>query len=387
MPTLREDAGPGLHRVTATDPAARAAEVADALGGRLCRTVAELEVVLEEAAQASRLDDGTAEELAKLARRWTKLSQVSERTRQRVITAAGQRLAPGALAVHPDTVRERARRLDEARAALVDAERALAAHDVDPPDDGPVAEGTPAPAADVEPAPLGAVPSPLRARRNQALGVVLAAFGLALILLALAVVPLWAALLVPFVASLWALRHLRPPEGGDGDGAEEAASLLSEVGAYTDERFGARRAAEEREVERARLDVARSRAEEEVRLAEKAWADLAGPGVDPADVEAVVRRFDPGLDGAEHLVGEAVGVRATEAAVARLAEQWSARWAALELPAPPIAEGEATVRALLARRARAIVLVDEVTVLAEEVTAQVPSVPVVVVEEEADEVS
>lgn len=377
MDTLREDAGPGLHRVTASDPAAVAAE----LGGRLCRSSAELDHALAEAAAQVGPDGDPLEELARVARRWAKLTQVAERTRQRVVAGASQRLTSGALAVHPDTVRDRARRLEAARAELLEAERALAAHDASAPEP----DRGPEPAAPVdEPSPsrTDELAARLRMRRNQALGVVLASFGLGLILLAVAVLPLWAALLIPFVASIWALRHLRPTERGERSDEVDSLSRLAEVGAFTDELFGARRAVQELEAEQARLDAARSRAEEELRLAEKAWGDLAGPGVDPRDVDEVVRRFDPGLGEAEHLAGEAVGVRATAAVLAGLAERWAAGWEALGLPVPPIDDGEAAVTAVAERRHQAIVLVGEAAGRAEEAAARVPSVPVVVVEAE-----
>lgn len=378
MHTPRDAAGPGLHRVAAADPAARAVELVEEQGGRLCRTAADLDAVVAELEPLGGLDDQVLAELADLTRRWTKLSEVSDRTRQRVVAAAGRRAAPGGLAVHPDTVRERARRLEDARSALLEAERAVAAHQAateeKPP---PAAEAT----TDPDPVLVRAVGTStgLRVRRNQAMGVVLAAFGLGLILLALAVLPLWAVLMVPLVASLWALRHLRPQEVDDSY-EEEAASLLSEVGAFTDEHAGTRRETQEREAEAARLGAARSRAEEEVRLAERSWWDLAGPGVDPRDVDQVVRRFDPGLLGAEHLAGEAVGVRATDAALARLAERWSSRWEGLGLEVPPLDEGGAAVEAVAARRRQLVVLVGEVAVLAEDVAKQVPWATVVVVE-------
>ncbi|MGV3758636.1 MAG: hypothetical protein ACO1PW_03720, partial [Actinomycetota bacterium] len=359
MRTLREGVGPGLHRITAADPSARADEVADELGGRVCRTPAEVDSAVADARARAQPDAATIAYLERLARRWASVSRTADRTRQRVVSAAGQRLAPGGLAVHPETVRDRAPRLEAARAGLQGAGDAVAAPEATAPYEEAV--GAPPAGPPLDPPSGGRTETSaaqLRTRRNQALGLVLASFGLGLILLALGVLPLWAALSIPFVASLWALRHLRPAGSSP---SEKGPSLLSQVGAYTDERFGSRRAAEQHEAERARLDAARSRAEEEVRVAVKAWSDLAGPDVGPEDVEAVVRRFDPGLGSAEHLVGEAVGVRATEVAVARLVERWDAAWASLGVPAPSIADGELAIQALAQRTAPAIVLVGEVT--------------------------
>lgn len=384
MHALGRDLGPGVHHIDAVDPPSRAADVASELDGVLCDSDPALDAVLA-ASTAPEAVASSAEELRQLARRWAAVAGVASRTRQRVVDAAGARLTPAAgLAVHPDTVRERAARVDEARAALVAAERDLAAHDASPPPTASAAGPEAVPAAPVAPADRRDGRS--AARRNQAVGAVVGAFGVALVLLALDAVPLWAALLVPFAAALWALRHLRPvgsPEaGGSGAGgsdATSASSLLAQMGDYTGERSSPARAQQEHEAARARLDAARSRAAEEVRVAEHAWEDLAGEGIDPADVEEVVRRFDPQLDGASHLAAASVRVRATEAAAATLAGRWATRWEELGLDPPPLEEGEQALDDLLREATRPVVLVGPVVGRAEAVAAQLPMAPVVVV--------
>jgi hypothetical protein len=381
---LGRDLGPGVHRIDAVDPPTRAADLASELGGVLCDSDASVDAVLAASSVPEALGPA-ADELRHLARRWARVAGVASRTRQRVVDAAGARLAPTAgLAVHPDTVRERAARVEEARAALVAAERDLEEHEASPPPVVPVADPEAPPEEPV--APVG--PRYRRgtaARRNRAVGVVVASFGLALILLALDALPLWAALTIPFGASLWALWHLRPDEqaerGGSGArGAGSASSLLSQMGDYTGERLSPGRAQQEHEAERARLDAARSRAAEEVRLAEHAWGDLAGEGTDPGDVEEVVRRFDPQLDGAEHLAGASVRVRATDAAAATLAARWAARWEELGLDPPPLEAGEQAIDDLLGRTQRPVVLVGPVVGRAEALAAALPAAPVVVVD-------
>lgn len=385
MNALGRDLGPGVHRIDAVDPPSRAADVASELGGILCESDASLDALLA-ASTTPEARVSAADELRQLARRWARVAGVASRTRQRVVDAAGARLTPtGGLAVHPDTVRERAARVVEARAALEAAERDLAALDATPPPPAPTAEPRVVPAEPAASAGLRHRGS--AARRNQAVGVVVGAFGLALVLLALDVLPLWAALVIPFVASLWALRRLGPggtPEpGGSGAGAADAStasSLLAQMGDYTGERSSPARAQQEREAARAGLDAARSRAAEEVRVAEHAWADLAGEGTDPAYVEEVVRRFDPQLDGAAHLAGASVRVRATDAAAATLAARWTARWVELGLDPPPLEAGEKAIDELLAGATRPVVLVGPVVGRAEAVAAERPLAPVVAVQ-------
>ena len=102
----------------------------------------------------------------------------------------------------------------------------------------------------------------------------------------------------------------------------ESTSLLQQMAATTDEAFGARRAAAARDDQLVLLQAQRDRAMEDVRVAERAWRDLAGD--DPVeDVEAVVRRFDPAAPGRARAVAqETVGVRAASTLLARAVERW-----------------------------------------------------------------
>ena len=98
-----------------------------------------------------------------------------------------------------------------------------------------------------------------------------------------------------------------PPTSSDEvEDTSESTSLLQQVAATTDEAFGARRAAAARDDQLLLLRAQRDRAMEEVRVAERAWRDLAGD--DPVeDVEAVVRRFDPQHQDALEVAQETVG--------------------------------------------------------------------------------
>jgi hypothetical protein len=215
-------------------------------------------------------------------------------------------------------------------------------------------------------------------RRSRAIGAIVASFGVVLLLVAFDLVALWAALLLPLVASLWALRYLRPEDPDEDDDRGEASSFLADVTAATDELFGARRASQEVAAREALLDAARGRAEEDVRVAERAWHDLAGPDVDVSEVEAVVQRFDPQHEDARVLAAETVGVRAAEAVVHQFRQRWLAFWREIGLPTPDASEGEQAVADLAARVARPVVLVGPATVRGADVARVAPAAPVVV---------
>lgn len=386
-----DDLGPGLHVLRDADPVTRATAMAAAMRADLCATEEQAEAALAGRSALPDVDLSTLTTLQVLARRVARAERIAARTNERAVVDVGDRLAgAGAgLAIHPRTVRERASALTTARAALADAERALADHEVttaalegslaedvvrraDDPDDAPATaprEGRPR-----RPQPPAAV------RRSRALGVLVGSFGAALLLLGFDVLPLWAALLVPLAASLWALRYLRPRADDDAGARDEASSLLAEVSASTDELFGARRAQQDAAARRVLLEADRNRAEEELRLAERAWQDLAGADADPDDVEAVVRRFDPQHAEAVSLAAETTGVRAAEAVVEQFRQRWAAFWDDLGQPAPDPASGESAVDELAARVSRPIVLVGPAVRLGPDLARVAPAAPVVVLE-------
>lgn len=379
--TSLQDLGPGLHVRREVDPEQRAATLAAELGAELCRTGVEVEGVLTARRSLSPLDGPTLAALEGLARRLERAHGMLDRTRQRAEAAAGARLsAAGALAIHPDTVRERAARLVDARHQLQRAEEAVAEHeaialgDADEADD---ADGSATSAAVVPASAPRTAAASMRLQRNRAVGALVAAFGLGLILLALGVVPLWAALVPPLLAALWALRVLRPAGPAEA-GPSEESSHLSEVGAFTDELFGARRRSWEHDSESARRAAERSRAEEELRVAERAWRDLAGEHADPAAVEDVVRRFDPQHEEAALIAAESVGVRAVEAARRQLVDRWVEAWEGLGRDVPAAEGAPAAVAALRAEAGRAVLLVGEAADHGADVARAAPLAPVVV---------
>jgi len=372
----RERLGAGIHHVDAAtvEAVVRARPPATV---RRCTTDGDLDAVLAHPPTPVSIDRISA--LEALAARVRRVRETVDRTRQRVRADAEARLASGtALAVHPETVRARADAVVRAREAVVEAERALARLQVERAAPSPVAATHQRP----ERRRGGRGAAALRVRRNRAVGSVVASFGLALLLLALDVLPLWAALLVPLAASVVALRLLGggSGEGEEADGEDDGApsSLLAEVDAFT----GARPL--DPAGERRRLEAQRTLAEEELRLAERAWHDLAGPDADVADLDAVLRRFDPQLDALEQVVAESVSVRAVASAAEQLGEAWRAAWAELGLPAPD-PDGAALSTALQALTAGpTVVLGGTLAARAAEVVTHLPTATVLVVQD-ADE--
>ncbi len=386
-----DDLSAGLHVLRDADPVTRATAVAAAMRADLCATEEQAEAVLADRSDLPAIEVHTLATLQVLSRRVARAERIAARTSERAVADVGQRLAgAGAgLAVHPETVRERAAAVTAARTALAHAEAAWAdqgadraalerslAADAGQIDADPAAERDDAPA----PARRRRSPATPAVRRSRALGVVVGSFGLALLLLGLDAAPLWAALLVPLAASLWALRYLRPGSDDDASDRQEASSLLAEVSASTEELFGARRAQQDAADRALLLQADRNRAEEEVRLAERSWQDLAGADVDPADVEAVVLRFDPQHSEAVSLATETTGVRAAETVVEEFRQRWAAFWQELGLDPPDAASGESAVDELTSRVTRPIVLVGPAATLGPNLARVAPAAPVVVLQ-------
>lgn len=387
-----EDLGPGLHVMREVDPLKQAGPMATSLGADLCATLPQAEAALEERSTLPTVDPATLSALQVLARRIARAQRIAIRTRDRAVVEAEQRLAGvgSGVAVHPSTIRERATAVETARRALAQAEEALAGHDeelqalraqadADAAAAQAAAEEAARPAAHLRQRTAG----PQR-RRARAISLVLAGFGLGLVLLA-AGVPLYAALVPGLLACVVALRYLRPQPDDDLADREEASSLLSQMSQSTDELFGAKRAARELEERTALLGVQRDRAREDLRVAERAWSDLAGEGVDAADVEDVVRRFDPQHEDARMLAGETVGVRTAEVVLHQFQQRWLAMWADLGAEAPPAESAEEAVRELARRVTRPVVMVGPATARATELARVAPAATIVVLDGATDD--
>lgn len=382
------------------EPLTRAGSMAARLRADLCATLPQADTTLNQRSMLPLVDATTLATLEVLARRIARAARIALRTRERAVVDVGQRLAGAGsgLAVHPTTIRERAAAVETARAALEAAERALADHEkaeaaaarrrAEQPD-GQRPDAA-AESDDGTARSAGAATTALRTRRTRSLGALVTTFGLALVLLAVGT-PLWAALLPALAASLWAVRYLRPDDAAvdltedDDEDRAEVAQLLAQITTTAEAVFGPdpeQRAAQQ---QRSLLSAARDRAIEELRVAQRAWHELAGEDVHTDQLEAVVQRYDPQHEDARVLAAETAGVRTAEAVLHRYQQRWVAFWRELGLDAPSPEAGEAAVEELAARVSRPVVLVGPATERAAALARVAPAAPVVVLDGLADE--
>lgn len=385
-----DDLGPGLHLLREAEPLKRAGSMAVNLRADLCATLPQADATLAERSRLPSVDAPTLSTLQQLARRLARAERIASRTRDRAVVDVGHRLAStgAGLAVHPTTIRDRAAAVDKAHEALTVAEELLEEHAER--EANAMAEAEAGVAAVDEAAAEASVRrvaehrqrlrSALSTRRSRATGAIVAGFGIGFVLWGLGA-PLWLALVPALLATIWALRHLRPPEDdGDLQAREEASSLLFQVAATTEEVFGARRVSRELGERRSLLEARRDRALEELRVAQRAWQELAGEGVGTDQLDEVVRRYDPQHEDARLLAGETVGVRTVDGVLHHFRQRWQAFWRELGLEAPAPANGEQAVRDLAAKVSRPVVLVGPATVRGAAISRVAPAAAVVVLD-------
>ena len=114
-----------------------------------------------------------------------------------------------------------------------------------------------------------------------------------------------------------------------------------------------------------------------VRVAERAWRDLAGE--DPVeDVEAVVRRFDPQRQDALEIAQDTVGARAVSTLQRHALDQWTEGWKSLGFDEPAVAPD--AMAAVVKRGTAAVVLTGGAVDRAEAIAHAAPAAPVLAVE-------
>jgi hypothetical protein len=341
LPADRPHYEPGLHLHTHPRPLVRAKELAEQLDGRLCTTVKEADVLLDDLSTLPALEAEALSTLGALADRVQTAQRISARTVDRAAEQVGERLAAtgSGVAVHPTAVRDRAARVVAAREAVAAAEERLRVGEEE-------AERARAEAAE-QPGPAHLVPTPVASLVDE-----------------------------PPARRRW-FRRRREAEVED---TSESTSLLQQVAATTDEVFGARRAAAARNDQLLLLRAQRDRAVEEVRVAERSWRDLAGD--DPVeDVEAVVRRFDPQHQDALEVAQDTVGVRAVSALVSRALAQWIEGWQSYGFEEPAVDPDD--MGAVVARGTAPVVVAGGAAERAEAIVQAAPAAPVVAVEKAA----
>ena len=342
-----DDLGAGLHVFRVAAPLDRAGSLAVRLGADLCTTLPEADTMVAERRALPNADTDTLESLRGLAQRVAAAQRIAQRTLERAAAAVADRMAgPGAgLAVHPSTIRERAATVEHARTELRQAGHLLEANDATDATDATDAEDllVPPPVDPVafEPPPPSHAAPALPRRRL---------FG-----------------------------FLRRGQR-EAEDTRESSDLLRSMAAATDEAFGARRASMAQSDQRILLVARRDSAAEVVRVAERAWYDLAGEGAEPSDVEAVLHRLDPQHQDAVLMAKETVSVRAASSVFDRAMGRWQASWADLDLDPPAPGEAMESVDRLIGQLTKAVVLVGAATERGLDVAKVAPTAPVVVVE-------
>lgn|GEM_PF-3110129 len=353
-PLLDADSVLGVHVVRHPDPAWRARELLDEIGGEIVIDVDHVQrafaarvdaarvepVVLTDSERAElveaarsgspvgpvQITDTKAEELRSLARELALVERIRVETESGVVGTLRRRLSGSTgVSVHPDAIRAAAASVLGATATVAERERAL---DELGPRPAPLAAPGSAGAAAPRIEELPFAPEPVSARRRMVVPAGIAVVALATALVAVAGVPavpwllLAAGLLGACAATIRARRDARDP----GRTPAPLAGETDPVPGITEHEWL---------IQRAQLEAARDRAVEEARSARVQWESLAGPGADPADLDAVLRRHDPQYD----LVGAAAkaspAVRAARAVHEEVRSRWRAEWQALGYDEPP----------------------------------------------------
>lgn len=340
------DLGPGLHVQSDAEPPTRALHLAAELGGDLCATLLQADELLAELRAYPPLTADDVGMLPGLTDRLTAAQRIAERTLARAAHDVGERLAAkgSGVAIHPRAVRDRGAAVVAARAALAELEERLRAAEAAEETDVAAAEADP-PSPAPGPSQVASFQDEPPARRRWSF------FG--------------------FGRKRRARRHKEE--------TSESTSLLQQVAATTDAVFGARRAQEVRHDQLVMLRAQRDRAQEEQRVAERAWHDLVGED-SVEEVEAVVRRFDPQHHDALVVAQQTVGVRAVSTLLQRAEQRWEAIWRDHGFDPPPEVDQEALDR-MVERLVRPVVLVSAAIERADEIALGAPAAPVVVLEQ------
>ena len=121
-------------------------------------------------------------------------------------------------------------------------------------------------------------------------------------------------------------------------------------------------------------------AEEEERVAERAWHELAGADADPAEVDEIVRRIDPQHEDALVKASDTATVRAASVLRERTLARWEETWQRFGLPVPPVEDAGRAVAELAPAEQVRLVCTDAAIDRATELSEALPAATVLVVE-------
>ncbi|HUW01574.1 MAG TPA: hypothetical protein VMW08_04400 [Acidimicrobiales bacterium] len=379
---------PGLHEVEVENPVEAARQLADDLGGELVGSD-DLATVIERRASRhgasarqllerrvdARPEDRVRvvvdiDQLRAIASGLVKADRILSGTEANMVEVVGQHVTGGGISVHPDSIRGAAAEVSEARKAVAGLHLELDKLN-EQMMDSLISVGAEERASALEPEVEveddRVTGKMARATKRRIAGVLLMAFGIAIVLGAVLATtvsgPVAVVVLVlPIVACWWAFRTARF-DISDLDDKDTASDNLAQISARTDAVFGgspvenengsggipASTGAQLQQVE-SQLALARERE----RSASANWTELAGGEADPADVERVLRERDPQYFGAIDLVSQTSQARAAAAHLRRVKARWNVAWAVLGDEPPTAADAEKAVRELASAGLRAV---------------------------------
>ncbi|MCU1452258.1 MAG: hypothetical protein JWN46_404 [Acidimicrobiales bacterium] len=315
-----DDPGPGVHVLVHPDPASIGEEIAGAIEGRLVMggvaAVAALPTIRAdrsaEAGRAPAPEDPLR--LRGMAESLQRADRIEDDTRLETAVRLAESLSTD-VTVHPESLRRAAAELTQAELTLERARLQV------PP---------PARTEVHEPRALNSTTGPT------VLAVGVCVLGLAAGgALAIAGAPAWGGLVIVLMLVLAAVIRRRLVAEGRTDDSDRVRA--SEVLAHAMQLGQAPEPAASAPSEPPFNAEAVADAEAELATAHRRWELLAGVGVDPSELEQLIRRQDPQHDLIASLVPEVPVVRATARFAQTVRDRWKAAWSEIgeDPPDPP----------------------------------------------------
>jgi hypothetical protein len=321
----------GVQVVTAPDAAGAAIELAQRTGGEVLSDASSTAAAIA----ARSVGEAQVEELRLLARDLTRADRIRTRTRAGVTdTIARQRSGSTGIELHSSSLREAARAITDLEAELEPLQLELTS-----------LEQALLSSSEAQVLPAMFDDAAIEAARNRivAVGTTIAFMGVSLMVFALSRTLLAPAIVLLIGVALAVAMLRRHP-------AEASAPEAEVIDVAAEERRLGRRA---------ELTTSISSTTERMRSARRHWAALVGAGVDPRDIDTVLRSRDAQYD-VSRATHTSPTIRMVDTLHRRAAARWRVAWAALGVDDPPAPdELDARVHAIT-HDARPLVLVDPV---------------------------